>query len=67
MVIDGFYRRHTKRLIERKAREGRAAGWTRLSYPPAELAARIVARYHYYGEPSWRSVQTIASRYRKMT
>ena len=65
MIINGLYRSYTDRLIKRKAREGHAAGWTRLPYPPAELAARIVARYYYYGERSWRSVQTLSSAYRK--
>ena len=62
MVINGFYTRYTERLIRRKAREGHAAGWTDLPYPPAEIAARIVARLFYYGEESWRSVQNIASK-----
>ncbi len=65
MIVNGVYRRHTQQLIKRKAREGRAAGWTRLPYPPAELAARIVARNYDYGEDAWRSVQTLSSEYRK--
>ena len=65
MIVNGLYRRYTENLIKRKAREGHAAGWTHLRYPPAELAARIVARYYYYGEDSWRSVQTLSSAYRK--
>ena len=65
MIIHGLYRYYAEYLIKRKARGGKAAGWTRLSYPPAEIAARIVARYHYHGECSWRSVQTLSSAYRK--
>ena len=63
MMIYVVYRRYTDRLIKRQSREGRAAGWTRLPYLPAEMAARIVARSWYYGEASWRSVQTISSNY----
>ena len=65
MIINGLYRRYTDRLVKRQAREGRPAGWTDLPYPPAEMAARIVARNCYYGEGSWRSVQTLASKYKK--
>ena len=75
MFISGAYRRYTEYLLKREAREGKAAGWTRLPYPPAEIAARIVARNYYYGcygeyslyysEESWRSVQNIASKHRK--
>ena len=65
MAITGFYSRYTQKLIERKAREGHAAGWIHLTYSPSELAARIVAKNFHYGEESWRSVQNIASRYRK--
>ena len=68
MIIHGFYRRYTEYLIKRQAREDRAAGWTRLPYLPAEMAARLVARNWYHGEASWRSVQTISSnsaRFRK--
>ena len=57
--------RRTEYFIKRQAREGRPAGWTDLPYPPAEMAARIVARNWYYGEGSWRSVQTLASKYKK--
>ena len=63
MVIKGVYRQYTDRLIRRQSREGRPAGWTDLPYTPAEMAARIVARNWYYGEESWRSVQTISSNY----
>ena len=65
MIINGLYRRYTEYFIKRQAREGRPAGWTDLPYPPAEMAARIVARNWYYGERSWRSVQTLASKYKK--
>ena len=65
MVITGFYSRYTQKLIKRKVREGRAAGWTHMTYSPSELAARIVAKNFYYGEESWRSVQNIASKYRR--
>ena len=63
MVINGFYRQYTDRLIKRQSREGCPAGWTELLYTPAEMAARIVARRWYHGEESWRSVQTISSNY----
>ena len=63
MIIYVAYRRYTDRLIKRQSREGRTAGWTDLPYTPAEMAARIVARNWYYGEESWRSVQTISSNY----
>ena len=36
MVCTG---RYAENLIKRKAREGHAAGWTRLPYPPAEIVA----------------------------
>ena len=65
MIINGLYRRYTEYFIKRQAREGRPAGWTDLPYPPAEMAARIVARNWHYGEGSWRSVQTLASKYKK--
>ena len=65
MIINGLYRRYTDRLVKRQSSEGRPAGWTDLPYPPAEMAARIVARNWYYGEGSWRSVQTLASKYKK--
>ena len=63
MIIHAVYRRYTDRLIKRQSREGCPAGWTDLPYTPAEMAARIVARNWYYGEASWRSVQTISSNY----
>ena len=65
MIINGLYRRYTDRLVKRQSSEGRPAGWTDLPYPPAEMAARIVAKNWYYGEGSWRSVQTLASKYKK--
>ena len=65
MIVNGLYRRYAENLIKRKAREGHAAGWTRLPYPPAEIAARTVARNYYYGEDAWRSVQTLSSAYHK--
>ena len=75
MIVNGAYRRYTEYLLKREAREGKAAGWTHLPYPPAEIAARIIARNYYYGcyreylcyygEHSWRSVQTVSSSYRK--
>ncbi|MCY3732930.1 MAG: hypothetical protein OXG42_01490 [Chloroflexi bacterium] len=68
MIINGLYEHYKEYLLNRKAREGQAAGWTHLPYTPAEIAARIVARNHYcghFGEASWRSVQTISSAYRK--
>ena len=65
MIIYGFYRRYAEYFIKRHARGGRAAGSTHLHPPPAERAARLVAKYFFYGERSWRSVQTLASAYRK--
>lgn len=62
MIIGGLYRRYFETLMERKRRCGHHAGWTNLEYPPGEMAARLVARYYYYGEDSWHTVQNIASR-----
>lgn len=61
MVIAGWYRCYLARLSRRKRRYGHPAGWTKLTYPPAEMAARLVGRYYFYGEASWRTVQNIAS------
>jgi hypothetical protein len=61
MTIAGVYREYLRRLEDRKRKFGAPAGWTRLDYPPGELAARIVAK-NYLGRPaSWRTVQNIAS------
>lgn len=62
MIIGGLYRRYLAYLTERERRYGHHAGWTKGEYPPGETAARLVARFYYYGEESWRSVQNIASR-----
>ena len=60
-IIAGHYRRYGEYLTGRKQRYGHHAGWTKSEYAPAEMAARLVARYYYYGEESWRTVQNIAS------
>ena len=60
-IISGLYQIYLDHLSERARRYGIPAGWTNLTYTPAELAARLVARRFHYGEQSWRTVQNIAS------
>lgn len=61
MIIGGLYRLRYGYLEQRKRRYGHHAGWTKMEKPPAEIAARLVARYFWYGEHSWRTVQNMAS------
>ena len=61
MVIRGYYRYYKEYLTERKHRYGKPAGWTKYDCPPAEIAARMVAKLYLSGEESWRSVQNIDS------
>jgi len=62
MFVRGLYYSWLEQLMDRKRRYGHPAGWTKLEYTPAELAARLVARKRpFHGEGSWRSVQNLAS------
>jgi hypothetical protein len=61
MIVSGLYRRYLVHLTDRKRRYGAPAGWTKIEYTPAELAARLVARRFRQSELSWRAVQNIAS------
>jgi len=61
MIIRGYYRIYLDRLTDHKRCLGRSAGWTKLGWTPAEMAARIVAKRFMYGAKSWRRVQNIAS------
>ena len=71
MIIGGVYRNYLAFLAERKRRYGHPVGWLKrcstpssplLDRPPAEIAARLVARKFLHGEESWRTVQNISSR-----
>lgn len=62
MIIRGLYYHYYGYLKNRERRYGHHAGWTKCTYPPGEMAGRLVARHYYYGECSWRTVQNIASR-----
>lgn len=61
MILSGLYRRYLVHLTDRKRRYGAPAGWTKIEYTPAELAARLVARRYWHSELSWHAIQNIAS------